>query len=39
MDDHHPSALGGPITIERARAGDGSVLLAIHEDVARWLWE
>ena len=39
MDDHHPDAPGGPITIEQARTGDGVVLLAIHEDVARWLWD
>lgn len=29
----------GRITIERATADDAEMLLAIHEDVARWLWD
>jgi ribosomal protein S18 acetylase RimI-like enzyme len=40
LTEHHDRASpDGQITIQPATAGDPGVLLAIHEDVARWLSE
>jgi protein-tyrosine phosphatase len=39
MDHQDREAPLGQITIERATAGEAGMLLALHEDVARWLWD
>lgn len=39
MDREKIDPPAGQITIERATVDDAETLLAIHEDVARWLWD